>query len=242
VITYYGNDFHVIVLTMIPVKDINPSRSFPIVNLSIILACSVIWLYEWSLTKEVLYTPHGKVTAFELFLREWGLVPAELPERPYTLFTHMFLHGSWGHIIGNMWFLWVFGDNVEDRMGKVKYFIFYVLCGLGAALSQTFISLSFGGANIPMVGASGAISGVLGAYMKMFPHARVLALVPVFFFLTLVELPALIFIGMWFFIQIMNGIVTLPFIGYGGVAWYAHIGGFLTGYLLVDFFYRRRHF
>ncbi|AAC07308.1 rhomboid family intramembrane serine protease [Aquifex aeolicus] len=226
---------------MIPIKDVNPSRTFPIVNLSIIVACSLIWLYEWSLTDEVIYTFQGAVTKFELFLREWGLVPVELPQKPYTLLTHMFLHGSWGHIIGNMWFLWVFGDNVEDKLGKFRYIIFYILCGLGAALTQTFISLAFGGANVPMVGASGAISGVLGAYMKMFPHARVLALVPVFIFLTLMELPAVIFIGLWFFIQIINGIITLPFIGYGGVAWYAHIGGFITGYLLVDYFRKRSY-
>ena len=218
---------------MIPLKDVNPSRSFPAVNLLIIVLCSLVWLYEWSLLKQ-------DPKLFELFLHRWGLVPAELFEKPYTLFTHMFLHGSWGHIIGNMWFLWVFGDNVEDRLGKIKYIIFYILAGLGAAITQASISLAFGGSNVPMVGASGAISGVLGAYMKMFPNARVIALVPVFFFLTLMELPALVFIGMWFFVQILNGIVTLPFIGYGGVAWYAHIGGFLTGYYLVDFFYKRR--
>lgn len=218
---------------MIPLKDVNPSRSFPIVNLTIIILCSLIWLYEWSLLRE-------DPRLFENFLRQWGLVPAELGEKPHTLLTHMFLHGSWGHIIGNMWFLWVFGDNVEDKLGKLKYIIFYILAGLGAATAQTLISLAFGGAHVPMVGASGAISGVLGAYMKMFPNARVIALVPVFFFLTLMELPALVFIGIWFFVQILNGIITLPFIGYGGVAWYAHIGGFLAGYYLVDFFYKRR--
>lgn len=227
---------------MIPIKDVNPSRTFPIVNLSIIVVCSLIWLYEWSLTDDIIYTIYGVVTKFELFLKEWGLIPTELPQKPYTLLTHMFLHGSWGHVIGNMWFLWVFGDNVEDKLGKFRYLVFYILCGLGAALTQTFISLTFGGANVPMVGASGAISGVLGAYMKLFPHARVLALVPVFIFLTLMELPAVIFIGLWFFVQIINGIVTLPFIGYGGVAWYAHIGGFLTGYLLIDFFRKRGYY
>ncbi|HIQ48369.1 MAG TPA: rhomboid family intramembrane serine protease [Aquifex aeolicus] len=225
---------------MIPIKDINPSRSFPIVNITIIFLCSVIWLYEWSLTKNIIYTIQGTMTKFEIFLSQWGLVPAELLEKPYTLITHMFLHGGWGHIIGNMWFLWVFGDNVEDKLGKLRYIVFYILCGLGAALTQTLISFSFGGTDVPMVGASGAISGVLGAYMKMFPNARILALVPIFIFFTLMELPALIFIGIWFFIQIVNGIVTLPFIGYGGVAWYAHIGGFLTGYLLIDFFYKRK--
>jgi len=178
---------------MIPVKDLNPSRSFPLVNAAIVFLCTVVWLYEWSLVKVVVQTPEGPKTAFELFIREWGLVPAELLERPYTLITHMFLHGSWGHFIGNMWFLWVFGDNVEDRLGKVRYLIFYLLSGIGAALTQTVVSLLFGGANVPMVGASGAISGVLAAYMKLFPGARVLALVPVFFFLYFVEVPAVVF-------------------------------------------------
>lgn len=220
---------------MLPIKDVNPSRSFPVVNLTIIVLCSFIWLYEWSLLKQ-------NPELFELFIFNYGLVPSEFINRPYSLITHMFLHGSWGHIIGNMWFLWVFGDNVEDKLGKFKYILFYLLAGLGAAITQTAISLIFGGENVPMVGASGAISGVLGAYMKMFPNARILALVPVFFFLTLMELPALVFIGIWFFVQILNGIITLPFIGYGGVAWYAHIGGFLAGYYFVDLFYKRKSY
>ncbi len=220
---------------MIPLKDVNPSRSFPFVNLSIIILCFLIWLYEWNLYRE-------DPSFFEWFLYRWGLVPAELGNEPYTLLTHMFLHGSWGHVIGNMWFLWVFGDNVEDRLGKLRYIIFYLLVGLSAAVIQSGVSLVFGGAHVPMVGASGAISGILGAYMKMFPNARVVALVPVFFFLTLMELPAIVFIGLWFLVQILNGIITLPFIGYGGVAWYAHIGGFLAGFYLVDFFYKKREY
>jgi membrane associated rhomboid family serine protease len=214
---------------MIPLKDINPSRSFPIVNLAIILICSVVWLYEVSLEKY----------EFNDFIYNFGLVPAEAFSKPYQLFTHMFLHGSWLHIIGNMWFLWVFGDNVEDRLGKFKYLVFYVLCGLGAAVIQSLVSFLTGAVHVPMVGASGAISGVLGAYLYLFPHARILALVPIFFFLTFVELPAVFFIGMWVFIQIINGLITLPFAGMGGVAWFAHIGGFFVGYKLVRVFYRR---
>jgi len=217
---------------MIPLKDINPSRSFPIVNLAIILICSVIWLYEVSLEKY----------EFNDFIYNFGLVPAEAFSKPYQLFTHMFLHGSWLHIIGNMWFLWVFGDNVEDRLGKFKYLVFYVLCGLGAAVIQSLVSFLTGAVHVPMVGASGAISGVLGAYLYLFPHARILALVPIFFFLTFVELPAVFFIGMWVFIQIINGLITLPFAGMGGVAWFAHIGGFFVGYKLVRVFYRRRSY
>ncbi|MGK0689359.1 MAG: rhomboid family intramembrane serine protease [Aquificaceae bacterium] len=214
---------------MIPIKDINPHRSFPIVNLSIIIICSLVWLYEVSLSDEEL----------QAFIYQYGLVPAYLFERPQSLLTHTFLHGSWLHIIGNMWFLWVFGDNVEDRLGRVKYLIFYILSGLGAAIIQTLVSLLFGGEEIPMVGASGAISGVLGAYLWMFPHARILALVPVFFFLTFMELPAVFFIGMWILIQIINGLITLPLAGMGGVAWFAHIGGFFVGYFLAKRFYRR---
>jgi membrane associated rhomboid family serine protease len=215
---------------MIPLKDINPSRSFPIANLTIILACSVVWLYEVSLEEY----------EFNDFIYNFGLVPVEIFSKPYQLFTHMFLHGSWLHIIGNMWFLWVFGDNVEDRLGKFKYLLFYVLSGFGAAVIQSLVSFLTGAVDIPMVGASGAISGVLGAYLYLFPHARILALVPVFFFLTFMELPAVFFIGMWVFIQIINGLITLPFASMGGVAWFAHIGGFFVGYKLVRVFYRRR--
>ncbi len=215
---------------MIPIRDLNPHRSFPVVNLSIILICSLVWLYEVSLSEE----------EFNLFIYHYGLVPANLLERPQTLLTHMFLHGSWLHIIGNMWFLWVFGDNVEDRLGKLRYLLFYIISGLGAAFIQMFVSFIFGGANIPMVGASGAISGVLGAYMWMFPHARILALVPILFFFTFMELPAVFFIGLWILIQIINGLITLPLAGFGGVAWFAHIGGFVVGYSLAKKLYRRR--
>jgi membrane associated rhomboid family serine protease len=217
---------------MIPLKDINPSRSFPIVNLAIILICSMVWLYEVSLGEY----------EFNDFVYSFGLVPVEVFSKPYQLFTHMFLHGSWLHIIGNMWFLWVFGDNVEDRLGKFKYLLFYVLSGLGAAVIQSLVSFLTGAVHVPMVGASGAISGVLGAYLYLFPHARILALVPVFFFMTFMELPAVFFIGMWVFIQIINGLITLPFAGMGGVAWFAHIGGFFVGYKLVRVFYRRRSY
>ncbi len=215
---------------MIPIRDLNPHRSLPVVNLSIILTCSLVWLYEVSLSDEGL----------NLFIYHYGLVPVNFLERPQTFLTHMFLHGSWLHIISNMWFLWVFGDNVEDRFGRFRYLVFYILSGLGAAIIQMLVSFLFGGADIPMVGASGAISGVLGAYLWMFPHARILALVPIFFFLTFMELPAVLFIGLWILIQVINGLITLPLSGVGGVAWFAHIGGFVVGYLLAKRLYRRR--
>jgi len=227
---------------MIPIRDINPSRTFPIVNVAIIVICSFVWLYEWSLSHKLIITVEGRTTALEIFIAQYGLVPALVLERPYTLITHMFMHGSWFHIIGNMWFLWVFGDNVEDRLGKLRYIVFYLAAGLSAALIQTVISVLFGGGHVPMVGASGAVSGILGAYLRMFPHARILALVPVFFFMTFMELPAVVFIGLWFFIQLMNGIISLPLVGLGGVAWWAHIGGFLAGYFLIDKFFPRRRY
>ncbi|MCS6998040.1 MAG: rhomboid family intramembrane serine protease [Aquificaceae bacterium] len=214
---------------MIPIRDVNPHRSFPVVNFTIIVLCSLTWLYEVSLSEEEL----------EDFMQHYGLVPVKLLDRPMSLFTHMFLHGGWLHIIGNLWFLWVFGDNVEDKLGRVKYLLFYILSGLGAGIIQTFVSLIFGGGDIPMVGASGAISGVLGAYLWLFPSARILALVPIFIFLTLMEVPAVFFIGLWVLIQVINGLVTLPLAGMGGVAWFAHIGGFIVGYFLVRKFYRR---
>ncbi len=213
---------------MIPIRDVNPSQSKPVVTVALIVVNSLIWIYEWSLKD----TPG----MFEIFIREFGLVPVRIFDAPYTFITHMFLHGGWFHIISNMWILWIFGDNVEDVMGKFKFIVFFVLCGFGAALLQIVISLLLGGGNTPMVGASGAISGVLAAYMKFFPAARVLTLLPVFFFITFVEVPAFFFIGLWFLGQIINGILTLPFVGFGGVAWWAHIGGFLTGLFLAEKF------
>ncbi len=213
---------------MIPLRDRNPHKGTPVINIVIITVCSIVWLYEVSLDE------------YELnhFIYSYGLVPAEVFINPPSLLTHMFLHGSWLHIIGNMWFLWVFGDNVEARLGHFRYLVFYILSGLGAALLQTLVSFLTGGADVPMVGASGAISGVLGAYVYLFPGARILALVPVFIFLTLMELPAYLFIFLWFLIQVVNGVITLPFASMGGVAWFAHIGGFLVGYYLVRRFAR----
>lgn len=215
---------------MIPIKDVNPHKSFPVVNLSIILTCFLVWLYEVSLSEEDM----------NLFIYNYGLVPVNVLEKPQTFLTHMFLHGSWLHIISNMWFLWIFGDNVEDKLGKFRYLVFYITSGLGASIIEMFVSFPFGGGNIPMVGASGAISGVLGAYLWMFPHARILTLVPIIFFFTFMEIPAIFFIGMWILIQLINGIVSLPLIGFGGVAWFAHIGGFVVGYFLAKKLYRRR--
>jgi membrane associated rhomboid family serine protease len=152
-----------------------------------------------------------------------------------TLLTSMFVHAGFFHFAGNMLYLWIFGNNVEDSMGKIRFAIFYLLCGLGAAFVQIFVSPA---SRIPMVGASGAISGVLGAYLLLFPHARVLTLIPLGFFTQLVEIPAVIVLGFWIVVQLFNGLLTFNFSG-GGVAWFAHVGGFAVGMLLIGLFKRR---
>jgi len=173
------------------------------------------------------------------FVIRYGLVAAEfwsgqdLPPRvPFpiwlTLFTSMFLHGGWLHLLGNMLYLWVFGDNIEAAMGRWRFLLFYFLAGAGAGLLQLAV---FPRTTVPMIGASGAVAGILGAYLVLFPWSRILTVVPLFFFLHLVEIPALFLLGLWFIVQFFSGIVDLG--GMGGVAWFAHIGGFLTGLLLV---------
>lgn len=209
---------------MIPLKDNIPTKNFPIITVSLILINTVIFIYEVSLPEAIL----------RIFIYNYGLLAVDILNLNIkNLFTHMFLHGDLGHLIGNMLFLWVFGNNVEDILGKVKFLIFYILCGLGSAFSQSIISIISADMATPMIGASGAISGILAAYMKLFPYGKVLTVIPPFIFLVF-TLPAWFFIGYWFLMQIMSAIfipVTL-----GGIAWYAHIGGFITGWYLVDYF------
>jgi membrane associated rhomboid family serine protease len=157
------------------------------------------------------------------FIIAFGLIPAQFSF--FNIFTSMFIHGGIAHIAGNMWFLWIFGDNVESALGHMRYLMFYLICGLVAALSQVFLnSLS----QVPMVGASGAIAGVLGAYMMMYPKARVHVFI-VFVFITTIQIPAQIVLGIWFLMQLSNGLGTLGLDTTGGVAWFAHIGGFIAG-------------
>lgn len=219
---------------MIPLKDKIPSSRFPVVNTLIIIINLLAFFYELSLGKEL-----------SSFFFEYGLVPRLVTtsedtfNRIFPFFTSMFLHGGWFHIIGNMLFLYIFGDNVEDRMGHLPYLIFYITSGIGAALSQVILTPT---STIPMVGASGAISGVLGAYMLFFPHSRIITLVPVFYILQLVEIPAIIFVLIWFTIQFLSGLATLATQTHGpGVAWWAHIGGFLTGLALAYLFFNKKH-
>ncbi|RUM91259.1 MAG: rhomboid family intramembrane serine protease [Thermovibrio sp.] len=223
---------------MIPIKDFNPSRSTPVITILIIVACSIVFLYE------ILLPPNIR----EVFVRMFAVIPFEVmhgvdipppdPLTPYgSLISYQYLHGGFLHIFGNMLFLWVFGDNVEDRLGKLKYFIFYTLCGISAAIIQ---SLVYPNSDIPLIGASGAISGVLGAYAVMFPRAQILTLIFIFFFIDVIVLPASLWIGIWFLMQFMSALISVNHLSMGGVAWFAHIGGFITGIILVKILYRKR--
>jgi len=173
--------------------------------------------------------------ALELFVERWGIVPDAISGRLYTLLTSMFLHGGWMHLLGNMLFLWVYGRNVEDLIGSGKFVGFYLLCGLTAAAVQVIANPY---SRIPTIGASGAIAGVMGAYLIKFPRARIVTLIPIFIFITTTEIPAWIMLIWWFVIQIFSGFGSLARADYtgGGVAWFAHIGGFLAGMLLVWMF------
>ena len=209
---------------MIPIRDENPTRTTPVLTWALILINVLIFLVEQALLEfqgpQVLY--------------DWGFVPRNLWIDPahalMTIGTSMFLHGGWMHLIGNMWFLWIFGDNIEDRLGKGRFLAFYFASGIIAALTQMLIDpLSA----VPMVGASGAIAGVLAAYMVLYPRARVTVLVPIFIFLQFFELPAFIVIAGWFLLQLLSGALSLTGPMSGGVAFFAHIGGFLAGLILV---------
>ena len=217
---------------MIPLRDANPSRTFPIITFALIASNIIVFIIEIS---------QGEYMAGFIF--EFGLIPATVVDNcrltnigfgtfiPFI--TSMFLHGGWMHLVGNMLFLYIFGDNVEDKFGHFRFFIFYFIAGITAALTQVFM---FPDSEIPMVGASGAIAGVLGAYVLMFPGARIITLIPIIFFFDIVELPAFVFLGIWFLMQVFSGVFSLG-IGSdaGGVAWWAHIGGFTAGAILLPF-------
>jgi membrane associated rhomboid family serine protease len=206
---------------MIPLRDSQPSRSFPAVTVLIIVVNVLVFLLEWSL--EPFSRNH--------FVSTYGMVPAYFV--PSSLITSMFLHGGWLHIIGNMWFLWIYGDNIEDILGRGKYLIFYLACGVAAGLVHLVFNYD---SRIPTVGASGAIAGVMGAYVVKYPHARITTLLPILIFFTTVELPAWFILIYWFVIQIFSGVGELAAstgVQQGGVAWFAHVGGFLFGALLI---------
>lgn len=218
---------------MIPLRDINRSRSYPIITILIIVLNAAAWIYELSLGSQLrrLFFVFGVVPSFYFDPDYWGTTGLVIGFLP--LFTSMFLHGGWLHFLGNMLYLWVFGDNVEDRLGHFRFILFYLVCGLAAAVLHI---LTNPGSKLPTVGASGAIAGVLGGYLLLFPHARILTLVPILFFFQLMELPALLFLGIWFLMQFLSGALSLTSgssSSVGGTAWWAHIGGFLAGMILV---------
>jgi hypothetical protein len=222
---------------MIPLKDNIPSRTFPFVNISLIILNIVVFLYEVSLGP---YLEH--------FIFHFGVIPHKFilllssdtfyPAATFLpLFTSLFLHGGWLHLLGNMLYLWIFGDNVEDVLGHARYLIFYLLCGIGAGMTH-IITQSV--SQVPTIGASGAIAGVMGAYFVLFPKARVVTLVPIFFFIQLIEIPAFFFLAFWLIMQLFSGTFSGSSAYSGGIAFWAHIGGFACGMLLLLFFRRRR--
>ena len=220
---------------MIPLKDDNPTRTFPFVNYATIAACVAVFLWQLSLGERIEAAIYAYGLIPDVLLGDARL-PPEIKAVPawMTVFTSMFLHGGVMHLLGNMLYLWIFADNVEDRFGHGRFIVFYLLSGVGAALAQ---ALPDPDSQIPMVGASGAISGVLGAYMLMFPRAHVLVLIPLGVFTRVVHLPALLVLGLWFAMQLLSEMMA-PASG-GGVAFRAHIGGFVAGMVLLPFFRRR---
>jgi membrane associated rhomboid family serine protease len=222
---------------MIPLRDTIPSSLFPIATSTLIGINVLAFFYELSLGRDL-----------DVFIMRYGAVPlrfvlvgqtdgVSIFERFLPLFTSMFLHGGWFHLIGNMLYLWIFGDNIEDRLGHGRFVLFYILCGLAAAFTQIYINPT---SRIPMVGASGAVAGVLGAYLVLFPHSRIIALIPILFFMQIAEIPAFIFLVFWFLMQFLNGAVAITGAPAGGVAWWAHIGGFVSGMALVYLVPRRK--
>ncbi len=219
---------------MIPIRDENPPQRVPVVTRTLIVLNVVAFLYQLLLGSQVVS-----------FMLGWGLVPERLaaalqgltplPSAAVTLFTSMFLHGSWIHLIGNMWYLWIFGDNVEDELGSLRFLGFYLAAGVVSALMHVLFNP---GSPVPAVGASGAIAGILGGYAYAFPKARVVTLVPIIFFFQIVALPALLVLGLWFVFQFFSATLASG-AGSGGVAWWAHIGGFLFGLVAMAWMRRR---
>lgn len=218
---------------MIPLRDDNPTSKPPLFTVTLIIACVLVFLFQVSLNpqaQQAMVVALGAIPAAIIGKQslppELALIPSSL-----TLLTSMFLHGGWMHLIGNMLYLWIFGNNIEDAMGHGRFIIFYLLCGVIAALAH---AIPNAGSAVPMIGASGAISGVLGAYLLLYPHARVLVLLPLGFFSQLIRLPAVLVLGFWFVLQLISSAISTS--KTGGVAWGAHIGGFVAGMVLIPFF------
>jgi membrane associated rhomboid family serine protease len=222
---------------MFPLRDDNPTTITPLMTWAIIAINVGVFFYQVSLGPG----------ASQLFVYQYGAIPAavagnrSLPDAiesippVLTIFTSMFLHGGWMHLIGNMWFLWIFGNNIEEAMGRLRFFLFYLICGLLASTTHILFNT---GSTLPMIGASGAVAGVLGAYLLLYPRARVLTFVFLFFFFRLIYIPAGFMLGYWFLIQILNTSAAGARAA-GGVAFWAHVGGFIAGALLVGVFKKR---
>ncbi|MBA7627115.1 hypothetical protein ES703_34577 [subsurface metagenome] len=215
---------------MIPLKDDNPTRTFPFITIILIILNCVFFIFEL-----------GQGEHLVTFVKSFGCIPYEIttgtdiepciffPIR-FTIFTSMFLHGGWMHLIGNMLYLWIFGNNIEDRLGHFRFTIFYLFIGVIASLTQIMVNPF---STIPQIGASGAVSGILGAYILLFPKTKVLTLIPLFYIIRIISLPAFVVLGFWIVLQIINGFVSLSYTAQGGVAFFAHIGGFIAGLLFI---------
>jgi membrane associated rhomboid family serine protease len=214
---------------VIPLRDIHPRQNFPAITVGLIGLNALLFFYELSLGR-----------GLSQFFLENAFIPVQYFEPgnwfadARALFLSMFLHGGWSHLLGNMLYLWIFGDNIEDHVGRRGFVAFYLFCGWFATMAHAYTNAD---SAIPTVGASGAISGVLGAYLVMFPHTRVLTLIPLGYFIRITELPALIVLGMWFVLQLFSGTLSLGGES-GGVAWFAHIGGFVAG-MVLGFIFKR---
>ena len=220
---------------MIPLRDTIPSRRFPVMNTALIVINVLVFLFESMMPLELQ----------NAFISTWGLTPIRFWQAPgletwLPLFTSMFLHGGWWHLISNMLALYIFGDNIEDRLGPVKYLVFYLVGGVIASGAHL---IAYSGSRLPTVGASGAIAAVLGAYLILYPNARIVTLIPIFYFMRVVQIRAVIYLGFWFISQFFNGVLALGaadvFSG-GGVAWWAHIGGFVYGVAVIRLLVPRR--
>jgi rhomboid family protein len=220
---------------VIPLRDANPTRRTPIVTLALIVACFVAFAYELGILAS------SGETGLDRFFTQWGLVPAELTRSlgagswlsapVLAIFSSLFLHGGWLHLLGNMLYLWIFGNNIEDRLGRVAFLLFYLAGGVVAGLTQVAIAPD---SSVPLIGASGAIAATLGAYLVLFPRARILSLVFLGFFYQLIEVPAVLVLGFWFVLQLIDGFASLGASNaQGGVAFFAHIGGFAAGALVA---------
>jgi membrane associated rhomboid family serine protease len=215
---------------MIPLRDTIRSKNYPVVNTTIIIINVVVFLLELS-----------KGNQLRQFIFTYGLVPARYTvpsisayftsgQQAFSFLSFMFIHGGFFHVLGNMWSLYIFGDNVEDRLGSFRYLLFYLLCGFASGIAHLVVNWH---SQVPTIGASGAIAGVMGAYMISFPRSRILTLIPMFFFFPLVEVPAVFFLGVWFIFQFLSAASTA---GQGGIAWWAHIGGFIFGIIFLRLF------